>query len=331
MNNNPIDFVVPWVDDLDPEWQKSFKKYSGKADTCSDSSHKRFRDWDLFKYWFRGVEKFAPWVNQIHLITCGHYPEWLNLNHPKLNLVKHEDYIPREHLPTFNSTTIEVNIHKIPNLAEHFVYFNDDIFLINSVKKEHFFKNGLPRDSAILHAHDGLLFSPINMNSLKVINTYFSKRSSMMNAPTKWFNIRYGKDLIRNILLFPWKNFTGFYNYHLTHNYLKSTFNEVWKLESDILNETSQRKFRHDLDLNQFVFRNWQLAKGDFYPIATHRLGSFYRIGIDPLEKAIASIKKPKKPIICLNDHDPENFNSAQKSLSDALNYRFPEKSSFEL
>ncbi|MBQ6357217.1 MAG: capsule biosynthesis protein CapK, partial [Solobacterium sp.] len=38
----------------------------------------RFKDWGLFKYWFRGVEKFAPWVNKIYFITWGHVPTWLD-------------------------------------------------------------------------------------------------------------------------------------------------------------------------------------------------------------------------------------------------------------
>ena len=39
-----------------------------------------------------------------------------------------------EFLPTFNSTTIETMPHYIPNLSEHFIYFNDDMFLIKPTK-----------------------------------------------------------------------------------------------------------------------------------------------------------------------------------------------------
>src|SRR5690554_3854457 len=114
--NNPIDFVVPWVDDSDPTWQRKLAEYTGRTNQFTDSSNKRFRDWDLFKYWFRGVEKFAPWVNKVHLVTCGHYPDWLDINHPKLNFVKHEDYIPKDHLPVFSTHPIEINLHRIEEL-----------------------------------------------------------------------------------------------------------------------------------------------------------------------------------------------------------------------
>ena len=104
------------------------------------------------KYWFRGVEKYAPWVNQIHFITCGHLPNWLNTNHKKLHIVKHSDYMPKDSLPTFNSNAIELLIHKIDGLSEQFVLFNDDIFIIDKVKESDFFKNGIPCNTMSLAA-----------------------------------------------------------------------------------------------------------------------------------------------------------------------------------
>ena len=41
----------------------------------------------------------------------------------------HREIIEQEYLPTFNSHVIEANLHKIPNLSEHFIYFNDDVFV----------------------------------------------------------------------------------------------------------------------------------------------------------------------------------------------------------
>ena len=110
----------------DPKWKADFAKWSG-LDTTDDSRNEtsvaRFRDYGFLKYWFRGVEKFAPWVRRIHFVTCGQKPDWLDESNPKLNLVNHEDYIPREFLPCFNSSVLECHLHRIPGLAEHFVYF----------------------------------------------------------------------------------------------------------------------------------------------------------------------------------------------------------------
>ena len=86
-----IDFVVLWVDGNDPQWQAQKAKYQGKTLDDSNAAH-RFRDWGLMPYWFRAVEKFCPWVRKVHFVTCGHVPQWLNLDCPKLNHVKHSDY-----------------------------------------------------------------------------------------------------------------------------------------------------------------------------------------------------------------------------------------------
>ena len=121
-----IDFVVPWVDSSDPAWIEQYNHYRPEKPITDRG---RFRNWDIFRYWFRAVEQYAPWVNKVYLVTNGTFPEWVNAECPKLVLVRHEDYIPEKFLPTFSSHTIELNMDKIPGLSEHFVYFNDDMYI----------------------------------------------------------------------------------------------------------------------------------------------------------------------------------------------------------
>ena len=147
--NNPIDFVIAWVDGSDTEWQKEKARFE-TGSTSGDRREIRFRDWDNLRYWFRAVEMYAPWVNRIHFVTWGHFPKWLNTEHPKLHIVKHEDFIPSEFLPTFNSHTIEWNFHRILGLSERFVYFNDDMFLLNQIRPENFFIGEKPVDMLAL-------------------------------------------------------------------------------------------------------------------------------------------------------------------------------------
>nr|WP_244773647.1 stealth family protein [Alysiella crassa]UOP08008.1 stealth family protein [Alysiella crassa] len=201
MNNNEIDFVLIWVDNNDEEWLKSFQQY--KYSEQRESSE-RFRDWDNLHYWFRAVEKNANWVRKIHFVTCGHYPKWLNKAHPKLNLVSHQDYIDLEHLPTFSSHVIEINLHKIQGLSEKFVFFNDDFFLLNPTMQEDFFQNDLPCDAMILNAHAGDGVSHIIMNNLLVLNKYFHKKQVIKNNIWKWLNLKYGVNLLRSFCLLPW-------------------------------------------------------------------------------------------------------------------------------
>src|SRR5574344_1149949 len=142
--NNYIDFVIPWVDGTDENWILEKNKFDNMNDINLDNGESRYRDWQLLKYWFRGVEKYAPWVHKIYFITWGHIPNWLNVNNEKIVIVNHKDYIPDKYLPTFNSHTIELNMHRIKNLSENFVYFNDDTFIINKVDQNDFFRKNLP-------------------------------------------------------------------------------------------------------------------------------------------------------------------------------------------
>ena len=142
MSADQIDFVVTWVDGNDPVWQEAKSHY---APADADIRAARYRDWEQLKYWFRAVEKYAPWVNKIHFVTFGHLPKWLNIDNPKLHIVKHEDFIPKEYLPVFNSTAIEIYLHCIPGLSENFVYFNDDFYLMKPSQPEDFLLSFIQR------------------------------------------------------------------------------------------------------------------------------------------------------------------------------------------
>ena len=76
--DNKIDFVVTWLDSNDPEWQKEYIKYKSEYTRTAYTFAARYRDWDLFCYWFRAVENYAPWVNKVFLVTNGKFPDWIN-------------------------------------------------------------------------------------------------------------------------------------------------------------------------------------------------------------------------------------------------------------
>ncbi len=73
----------------------------------------RFTDFEQLRYSLRSVEKYAPWVRHIFLVTNGQIPHWLNLEHPKLTLVTHKEiFEDPDTLPTFSSPAIEANLHR---------------------------------------------------------------------------------------------------------------------------------------------------------------------------------------------------------------------------
>ena len=326
----PIDLVVLWVDGNDPEWQK--EKSAVICDKASDSRNIRYRDWDLMRYWFRAVEKNLPFINKIHFITWGHIPEWLNTEHEKLNIVKHSDYIPEKYLPTFNSNVIELNLHRLKDLSEHFILANDDFFFLTPQKSDFFFKNSLPADAAIqnvLQFHKSGGIGHIMANNLELLNQSFNKRSTMKKHFFKWFNIRYGLKGLNNLYLLPFSNFTGFNDPHIPYSYLKSTWVEMWEMWGDKLDSVCRNKIRSATDINHWLMRYFQFAKGKFTPV-NHKRGEFTVIGQDN-EKIADLILGGKTPMICLSDDFEDiNFSEEQANLKAIFEKRFGEKSKFE-
>ena len=332
MSNKPIDFVMIWVDGNDPEWRTEKAKYDSSTVTSANSDV-RYRDWDNLEYWFRSVETFAPFVNKIHFVTWGHIPKWLDTTNPKLNIVKHSDYIPKEYLPTFSSHTIELNLHRIEGLSEQFVYFNDDMFITAPTKPEDFFEDGKPCDTV---AQDCIFFGKdsagfFNAADLTVVNSNFNKRECIKNNLKLWFNPKNGfRNLVRTALLIPWPWFPGFYYQHAANSFLKSTFSEVWEREPEILDATCKNKFRKSGDVNQWVFKFWQMAKGDV-SVRSDKFAYCYHIKESNFNAMLDDITSKKHKMLCLNDTQKTlDFETKKQRVKEAFNTFFPEKSSFE-
>ena len=330
--DNKIDFVLTWVDGNDPEWLKEKEKYSDNQ-YYKRNNVNRYRDWDNLKYWFRGVEKFAPWFNKIYFVTCGHYPKWLNLNNPKLKHIKHEDYIKKEYLPTFNVNPIELNLHRIEGLNEKFIYFNDDTFIIDKVKETDFFCNDKPKyvagSNATYSTYYDDIFPHILLNDVAIINEFFDKKESMKKNFTKWFNLNYGfKTIYKTILLLQFKKFTAFTDLHLPSPLLKSTMEELWNKKFEVLDKTSSNKFRSIEDVNQYLFKWYDIARGNFEPAKV--IGRYYNTTLEK-DRLLKDIEKQKYSLICFSDDMEIDFEKTKEEVNKVFEKILPEKSSFEI
>ena len=327
-----IDFLVTWVDMADPEWQKEFSLYSRKKkEEKNGVSEARFRDPGFLRYWFRGVEKFAPWVRKIHFVTSGQKPDWLDETNPRLNLVSHSDFIPTEFLPTYNSVVIERYLHRIPGLADKFVYFNDDFHIINHIEPERFFLNGLPRDIAVFQYNPSWSqwYRRIK-NNIRLINRHFDKREVMRRYHDKWFSPEYVSKTFMNRLMLPYGKFITLRTPHNAQPYLKSTFEEVWEAEGDELRRTSANRFRASDDYTPELFRTWQICRGNFEPYNTYRDTKMFPLMIRR-EQAIRAIEGRQYSLICLNDNIKiPNYELVMARIREAFEKILPEKSSFE-
>lgn len=333
-----IDFVVLWLDSNDPMWQEAYARY--KNTTKGHIEWARFRNTDIFNYWFRAVEKYAPWVNKVYLVTNGKFPDWINKNNPKLVLVKHSDYIPEEYLPTFNAYTIELFIHRIEGLSEHFVFFNDDMILNAPIKPDYYFRNGLPCDRnketylnvPIYTKEDKFGIDITMLTNIGILNGTFNRWETVKQSPRRWFGIHLGiKGILISALLAKQRRFVGFSNYHLEQAYLKSTLNDVWEKHRDFLYASCTR-FREDLSANQYLFRYWQFATNHFYPMK--RNGKYFIARKNMLKDIEQAILEEKYYSICLNDTplcNDKDYEFADRELKRIFESKFPNKSTFEI
>ena len=140
-----VDVVYAWVDGDDEAWRRRKADALARVgapseqlrETALDAS--RFRSRDKLRYSLRSVSAYAPWVRHIWIVTDQQVPPWLDQTVPGLTVVDHRELFSEDELPVFNSRAIETRLHTIPGLAEHYLYFNDDVLLGRPVEKELFF------------------------------------------------------------------------------------------------------------------------------------------------------------------------------------------------
>lgn len=176
---HPIDAVILWVDGNDPLHQEKMKPFLSKDHKFKDENFRtRFDQVEEIEYAIKSILKFAPYVRRIFLVTDNQIPQFLknenaNNEFEKVEIVDHKEIFKgfEEFLPIFNSNSIETMIFKIPDLAEHFIYFNDDMFLINETDPTDFFKNGHP----IIRGKWSKFDSDI---AYKKILTFFGKKTN---------------------------------------------------------------------------------------------------------------------------------------------------------
>ncbi|MER6444686.1 hypothetical protein DEJ51_11800 [Streptomyces venezuelae] len=150
----PVDAVITWVDAADPAW-RSRRDRAAQAGSAAgtgggtgvDLADNRYRDRGELRYCLRAIAAYAPWIRHVFLVTDDQAPDWLDTCHPDITVVDHRELSTDPDAPeVFNSHAIESRLHRIPGLAEHFVYFNDDIFIGRPQRpQDYFLPSGLPK------------------------------------------------------------------------------------------------------------------------------------------------------------------------------------------
>lgn len=317
-----VDLVYLWVDGNDPVWQQqkaNAMAESGRVFDPQAVAKGRFAENDELRYSLRSVEKFAPWVGTIHIVTADQCPSWLRSDHPKIHLVSHRELFAPEELPTFNSTAIEMTLHKIPGLAERFVFANDDMLFMRPVGSDFFFnEEGLP--IARLAARKCRKSKSLYMNKVRRAQRLVEEHTGKLYE------------------LPPHHNFDA---------YLKG---DVEACQNHFAREVAaarSHRFRSEGEFHRSAWLYWALAQGR----AEERIVSHYGATRSLWERLACVIRgkyrmeskdlglhrgnlrrrvrKYDPALLCLNDTE-RTTDAHREEMKALLEEWFPEKSSFE-
>lgn len=326
-----IDLVITWVNGNDEKWRIKRSKYVKKTNKNIGNADNRYRDYGTLRFSLRSVEKYAPWINKIYIVTDDQRPDWLKDISNRIQIIDHKQIIPHDILPVFNSNVIEWYIDEIQGLSNEFIYMNDDIILNNPVKKKDFFKDGLPVDFRIYTDNVPLKdFNYIQMNNDILMNKYV--KNKWPESKKGLIELKYGKKLLRNIAFGLQAKKTGIPGYleeHGPYSFLKSSYQSVKEIWNKEIAENNKNRFRSRLDISIWLIRHYQLEKGIFYP---RSYGANQYCSVNEITKIKKTLFHSKYKSICINDDNQGSYNMLRKKeeLRKILLKKFPQKSMFE-
>ena len=268
-----IDYVVPMIFPEDKKWQAqldTIRQYREKA-----TNEVRYRSWGTEQLLVRCVRKNMHWIRDIIIILSGpsQVQDWMYGE--KVRIVFHSDFMPIETLPTFNSRAIEMYLHRIPGLADYFLYGNDDMFPLMPLQESDFFRDGLP---CLHYTHK--TFNPSNafhqacMNGLNFVAAEFGR-----HFEDYW--LRVGHNVVPM---------------------LRSTCEMFWDRWPKKM-QASVTPFRRSQNYNQYIYSWWQILSGQYVDYRTPRGYVSTKNTVEEIRDAIRNAQG----LLCINDTDAVN------------------------
>lgn len=313
----PIDAVYTWVDGSDPEWLDRKLAALGAFGSGQElnelaANESRYVNRDELRYSLRSLHCYAPWIRHIYLVTDDQLPPWLDPNHPRLKQVSHREIFgDAGRLPTFNSHAIETRLHRIPGLAEHFLYLNDDVFFGRPLVPQNFFHgNGLSKfflsrkqvDTGLPTADDPPVLAAGKNN-----------RALLKQSHGRVFTQKLK---------------------HVPHPQRLSSLQELAERFPREFEATARHQFRHpgDISVPAALQHYWSYVTGRAVPGSIRYVYSDLSDPATPVRLAHL-LRDRGFDTFCLNDHDSDErrLERQARMLAEFLGRYFPMRSPFEL
>ncbi|AXI78039.1 stealth family protein [Peterkaempfera bronchialis] len=309
----PIDVVYTWVDGSDPVLaakREAHRDGTTGLIAAREVGSSRYTSHDELKYSLRSLEMYADFIRHIYIVTDGQKPHWLNEDAEGITVVDHRDILPAEALPVFNSHAIESRLHRIPGLSEHYLYFNDDVFVNRPVEAGRFFHgNGIAL----------LPFSPFKLG----VGAPQSEEPAPNSA---------GKN-VREVILRAHGRYITNKFLHTPHPQLLSVMKELHDLGIPELESTTRSRFRsiRDVAPAATLHHHWAMVTGRAVP--GEYSFRYVELGKPDLRERLARLANAADvDFFCLNDvsTDDARRDAIRGTAHTFLERRFPFASRFE-
>lgn len=306
-----IDLVYLWVNGNDPQWVAKRDACIGRPTGKQENCKGRFADNGDLRYSLRSIEKNAPWIRKVFIVTDNQVPDWLDTTNPRVQIVDHSEILPEECRPCFNSSLIEQFLYRIPGLSEHFLYSNDDMYINRPVTPATFF------------AEDGKPNLFMNRKPFRKVSLWF--REKVMKKPLSQYLQK-----IRNASVLVEKRYGKYYGEKLHHNmdaYTKSIFEVTHKQFAEELATMRTHHMRSSKDYQRVIFTYVAIAEklGHLKYVSQHHS---FRLHIDN-RRLYSKFERYNPVLFCMNDSEFVSDDDRRFAV-EYVSKLFPEKSQFE-
>ncbi|GAA1664643.1 stealth family protein [Glycomyces endophyticus] len=275
----PIDVVYTWVDGSDHAWLRRRAEADQSPYHAESDNDARYVDREELRYSLRSLHLNAPWVRHVYLVTDRQRPHWLE-DGPGLTVVDHRDlYDDPDSLPTFNSHSIETQLHRIEGLSEHFLYFNDDMFVGRPVGPQLFFEpNGLAR---FFPAQTFIDMDPVSRADSPPNAAFKNDRALIDRA--------FGRTVSRMMK-------------HVPYPLQRSVLAEMEKEFDEEMDRTARSAFRNVTDVSAVTLQHYY-AYLSGRAVSGHAQDAYVELGMpDVAERLELLLERRDRETFCIND-----------------------------